>query len=168
MLHIIDSAVTPNADDTEVTDNVFTAHPSFHESAAARLPRFTYKARQAGRYRYGRILLAGEAAHLFPATGVAVNAGMADLQNWARPGLPDTYHAERHLVGGRTMLHTRATTGGLSGTAHRRAAAAPHGNAHRRSPHPLPHARRLSPSDGRYLRPPDLVLHTDKDVTGVA
>jgi hypothetical protein len=32
--------------------------------------RFTFKARQAERYRHGRILLAGDAAHLFPATGI--------------------------------------------------------------------------------------------------
>ncbi|MEV5839821.1 FAD-dependent monooxygenase [Nocardia sp. NPDC052112] len=32
----------------------------------------------ADRYRAGRILLAGDAAHLFPATGVAINAGMLD------------------------------------------------------------------------------------------
>ncbi|MER6002590.1 FAD-dependent monooxygenase [Nonomuraea angiospora] len=86
---------------------------------ALRLSRFTFKARQAERYREGRILLAGDAAHLFPATGVALNAGMldavnlawklaADLHGWAPTGLLDTYHSERHLAGARTMLHTRA------------------------------------------------------------
>ncbi|WP_246074750.1 FAD-dependent monooxygenase [Nonomuraea terrae] len=86
---------------------------------AARLSRFTFKARQAERYREGRILLAGDAAHLFPATGVALNAGMldavnlawklaADLHGTAPAGLLDTYHAERHLAGARTLLHTRA------------------------------------------------------------
>ncbi|MEU6782163.1 FAD-dependent monooxygenase [Nonomuraea angiospora] len=86
---------------------------------ALRLSRFTFKARQAERYRHGRILLAGDAAHLFPATGVALNAGMldavnlawklaADLHGWAPTGLLDTYHSERHLAGARTMLHTRA------------------------------------------------------------
>ncbi len=84
-----------------------------------RLSRFTFKARQAERYRAGRILLAGDAAHLFPATGVALNAGMldavnlawklaADIHGWAPAGLLDTYHGERHLAGDRTMLHTRA------------------------------------------------------------
>lgn len=84
-----------------------------------RLSRFTFKARQAERYRAGRILLAGDAAHLFPATGVALNAGMldavnlawklaAEVQGWAPDGLLDTYHDERHLAGARTMLHTRA------------------------------------------------------------
>ncbi|MFF4603641.1 FAD-dependent monooxygenase [Streptomyces sp. NPDC001339] len=84
-----------------------------------RLSRFTFKAQQAERYRDGRILLAGDAAHLFPATGVALNAGMldavnlawklaADVHGWAPAGLLDTYHDERHLAGARTMLHTQA------------------------------------------------------------
>ncbi|MEU7742014.1 FAD-dependent monooxygenase [Nonomuraea sp. NPDC049158] len=72
---------------------------------AHRLSRFTFKARQAERYRAGRILLAGDAAHLFPATGVALNAGLidavnlawklaADLHGHAPAGLLDTYHAD--------------------------------------------------------------------------
>ena len=84
-----------------------------------RLSRFTFQARQAERYRDGRILLAGDAAHLFPATGVALNAGMLDtvnlawklaagVQGWAPDGLLDTYHDERHFAGARTLLHTRA------------------------------------------------------------
>ncbi|WP_369392450.1 FAD-dependent monooxygenase [Streptomyces sp. CG1] len=84
-----------------------------------RLSHFTFKARQAERYRDGRIMLAGDAAHLFPATGVALNAGMldavnlawklaADVHGWAPAGLLDTYHDERHLAGTRTMLHTQA------------------------------------------------------------
>ncbi|MDX6550103.1 MAG: hypothetical protein QOJ31_787, partial [Gaiellales bacterium] len=84
-----------------------------------RLTRFTYHARHVERYRDGRILLAGDAAHLFPAPGVALNAGMidsvnlgwklaADIHGWAPAGLLDTYHDERHLAGERTLLHTRA------------------------------------------------------------
>lgn len=84
-----------------------------------RLSRFTFQARQADRYREGRIMLAGDAAHLFPATGVALNAGLLDTVNlawklgaavhgWAPPGLLDTYHEERHLAGARTLLHTEA------------------------------------------------------------
>ncbi|MEI8413009.1 MULTISPECIES: FAD-dependent monooxygenase [unclassified Kribbella] len=84
-----------------------------------RLSRFTFKARQAERYREGRVLVAGDAAHLFPATGVAMNAGMLDAVNlawklgaavhgWAPDGLLDSYHDERHLAGARTLLHTRA------------------------------------------------------------
>jgi 2-polyprenyl-6-methoxyphenol hydroxylase-like FAD-dependent oxidoreductase len=84
-----------------------------------RLTRFTFHARQVERYRDGRILLAGDAAHLFPAPGVALNAGLVDTVNlgwklaaaihgWAPAGLLDTYHDERHLAGERTLLHTRA------------------------------------------------------------
>jgi len=86
---------------------------------AIRLTRFTFHARHVERYRDGRILVAGDAAHLFPAPGVALNAGMIDSVNlawklaaaihgWAPAGLLDTYHAERHLAGERTLLHTRA------------------------------------------------------------
>ena len=84
-----------------------------------RLTRFTYHARHVERYRDGRILLAGDGAHLFPAGGVALGAGMLDSVNlgwklaaaihgWAPAGLLDTYHDERHLAGERTLLHTRA------------------------------------------------------------
>jgi 2-polyprenyl-6-methoxyphenol hydroxylase-like FAD-dependent oxidoreductase len=84
-----------------------------------RLSRYQFQARQAERYRDGRVLLAGDAAHLFPATGVGLNAGMldtvnlawklaADIQGWAPPGLLDTYHQERYLAGARALLHTRA------------------------------------------------------------
>jgi 2-polyprenyl-6-methoxyphenol hydroxylase-like FAD-dependent oxidoreductase len=84
-----------------------------------RLSRFTFKDRHAERYRDGRILLAGDAAHLLPATGVALNLGMldsvnlawklaADIQGWAPAGLLDTYHDERHATGARALLQTRA------------------------------------------------------------
>ena len=84
-----------------------------------RLTRFTFHARQVERYRDGRILLAGDAAHLFPAPGVALGVGLldtvnlgwklaADIQGWAPVGLLDTYHDERHLAAARTLLHTQA------------------------------------------------------------
>ncbi|WP_405911554.1 FAD-dependent monooxygenase [Streptomyces sp. NBC_00963] len=84
-----------------------------------RLSRYQFQDRQADRYREGRVLLAGDAAHQFPATGVALSAGMLDAVNlawklaaevhgWAPPGLLDTYQSERHAAGARTLLHTRA------------------------------------------------------------
>lgn len=84
-----------------------------------RLTRFGYSAKQADTYRDGRVFLAGDAAHLFPAGGVAVNAGMLDATNlawklaatvhgWAPPDLLDTYSSERHAAAERTLLHTRA------------------------------------------------------------
>ena len=84
-----------------------------------RLIRFTFHARQVERYRDGRILVAGDAAHLFPAPGVALNADMLDSVNlgwklaaaihgWAPAGLLDTYDDERQLAAERTMLHAQA------------------------------------------------------------
>jgi FAD binding domain-containing protein/aromatic ring hydroxylase-like protein len=84
-----------------------------------RMTRFGYSAKQADTYRDGRVFLAGDAAHLFPAGGVAVNAGMLDAANlawklagsvhgWAPPGLLDTYSDERRAAAERTLLHTRA------------------------------------------------------------
>ncbi|GAB2872797.1 FAD-dependent monooxygenase [Nocardioides pacificus] len=84
-----------------------------------RMTRFGYSAKQADTYRVGRVFLAGDAAHLFPAGGVAVNAGMLDAANlawklaasvegWAPSGLLDTYDEERRAAAERTLLHTRA------------------------------------------------------------
>ena len=84
-----------------------------------RLSRYGFQARQAERYRDGRILLAGDAAHQFPATGIGINVGMSDAVNlawklaaviggWAPAGLLDTYHDERHFAGARALLQTQA------------------------------------------------------------
>ncbi|MFJ6567682.1 FAD-dependent monooxygenase [Streptomyces sp. NPDC091292] len=71
--------------------------------------------RQLTRYRHGRILFAGDAAHRqMPIGGQALNLGLQDAVNlgWklalhvrglAHPGLLDTYHAERHTVGHRVL-----------------------------------------------------------------
>lgn len=84
-----------------------------------RLSRYQFQARQAERYRAGRVLVAGDAAHGFPMTGVGLTAGMldavnlawklaADLQGWAPAGLLDSYHDERHFAGTRIMMQTQA------------------------------------------------------------
>ena len=84
------------------------------------ISRFTDAARQAASYRKGRVLLAGDAAHIHPPdggqglqTGVqdAVNLGwkLAAVINGSSPEtLLDTYHAERHPVGARTLRTTLA------------------------------------------------------------
>ena len=92
---------------------------NFPMGEAHRLSRYRMQARQADRYRAGRVFVAGDAAHLFPATGVGLNAGLsdavnlawklaADLKGHAPSGLLDTYDQERRLAGNRTMLHTLA------------------------------------------------------------
>jgi 2-polyprenyl-6-methoxyphenol hydroxylase-like FAD-dependent oxidoreductase len=84
-----------------------------------RLTRFTFHAREVERYRDGRILMAGDAAHLFPSPGIALGAGLldsvnlgwklaADVQGWAPDGLLDTYDDERRLAAARNMLHAQA------------------------------------------------------------
>jgi 2-polyprenyl-6-methoxyphenol hydroxylase-like FAD-dependent oxidoreductase len=84
-----------------------------------RLTRFTFHAREVEQYRDGRILMAGDAAHLFPSPGVALGAGLldsvnlgwklaADIHGWAPDGLLDTYHDERRLACTRNMLHAQA------------------------------------------------------------
>ncbi|CAA9254378.1 MAG: 2-polyprenyl-6-methoxyphenol hydroxylase and related FAD-dependent oxidoreductases [uncultured Acidimicrobiales bacterium] len=84
------------------------------------ISRFTDMARQADSYRRGRVLLAGDAAHIHPphggqgmGTGVqdAMNLGwkLAQVVNETSPeSLLDTYHAERHLVGARVLRNTMA------------------------------------------------------------
>ncbi|MFC5663104.1 FAD-dependent monooxygenase [Kitasatospora misakiensis] len=84
------------------------------------LSRFGDATRQAERYRVGRVLLAGDAAHIHPPTGgQGLNLGVQDAFNlgwklaaevagWAPEGLLDTYHAERHPVGARVLTNTRA------------------------------------------------------------
>ncbi|MDX3585439.1 rifampin monooxygenase [Streptomyces europaeiscabiei] len=84
------------------------------------LSRFGDATRQAERYRVGRVLLAGDAAHTHPPTGgQGLNLGVQDAFNlgwklaaaingWAPEGLLDSYHAERHPVAARVLVNTRA------------------------------------------------------------
>lgn len=86
------------------------------------LSRFGNSARLAARYRTGRVLVAGDAAHIhFPAGGVGLNVGLQDAFNlgWklaavvrrrAPASLLDTYHAERHPVGADLLVSSQAQT----------------------------------------------------------
>jgi len=89
-------------------------------AAVHRATTFTDRARQASAYRRGRVLLAGDAAHVHSALGgQGLNAGLGDAFNlgWklaatvrgdAPGGLLDTYHAERHPVGAWVLEWSRA------------------------------------------------------------
>jgi 2-polyprenyl-6-methoxyphenol hydroxylase-like FAD-dependent oxidoreductase len=82
--------------------------------------RFTDHARQASTYCKGRIILAGDAAHVHsPFGGQGLNLGIGDAMNlgwklaaqvngWAPEGLLDTYTGERHPVGAAVLDWTRA------------------------------------------------------------
>ncbi|MEV0748616.1 rifampin monooxygenase [Streptomyces sp. NPDC050273] len=84
------------------------------------MSRFGDATRQAERYRAGRVLLAGDAAHIHPPTGgQGLNLGVQDAFNlgWklaaevhgrAPEGLLDSYHSERHPVGAAVLDNTRA------------------------------------------------------------
>ncbi|MFG3578093.1 rifampin monooxygenase [Micromonospora chersina] len=84
------------------------------------LSRFGDATRLAERYRVGRVLLAGDAAHVHPPIGGqglnlgvqdAVNLGWklaAQVRGWAPETLLDTYHAERHPVAEDVLDNTRA------------------------------------------------------------
>lgn len=165
---------------------------SFPVGEVTRLSRYGFQARQAERYRDGRILVAGDAAHQFPATGIGINVGMLDAVNlgwklaaaiggWVPGGLLDTYHEERHFAGARALLQTQAQV------------------ALRRGQDPAAEALRelflelladeqplrrigalIAGTDIRYPLPnpsrhaltgtfaPDLTLHTDQGTTSVA
>lgn len=84
------------------------------------LSRFTDMTRQAAAYRQGRVLLAGDAAHIHPPQGgQGLNTGVQDAVNlgWklaqvvrgtSPDSLLDTYHAERHPVGAQVLQNTLA------------------------------------------------------------
>lgn len=94
----------------------------FGMHSPAWLSRYGNASYQAKRYRRGRILLAGDAAHQhMPAGGVGMNVGIQDAMNlgWklaavvqarAPEALLDTYHAERHPVGIDLLESTGAQT----------------------------------------------------------
>jgi 2-polyprenyl-6-methoxyphenol hydroxylase-like FAD-dependent oxidoreductase len=88
--------------------------------SAAWISRFTDATRQAVSYRKGRVLLAGDAAHIHsPMGGQGLSVGVQDAVNlgWklaqvvkgtSPESLLDTYHDERHPVAARVLHNTMA------------------------------------------------------------
>jgi 2-polyprenyl-6-methoxyphenol hydroxylase-like FAD-dependent oxidoreductase len=84
------------------------------------ISRFGNATRLAADYRRGRVLLAGDAAHIhFASAAQGLNTGVQDAVNlgwklagelagWAPPGLLDSYHQERHPVGRRVCMYSQA------------------------------------------------------------
>ncbi|MEN3540413.1 FAD-dependent monooxygenase [Microbispora sp. ZYX-F-249] len=112
--------------DTPVTDEEIIAGlravygPETILGAVDNASRFTDATRQVEHYRVGRVLFAGDAAHIHPPLGgQGLNLGIQDAFNlgWklaatvrdrAPSGLLDSYHAERHPVGAQVLHHTSA------------------------------------------------------------
>ncbi|MFC9873141.1 rifampin monooxygenase [Nocardia salmonicida] len=99
---------------------IATAGTDFGVHSPRWLSRFGDGTRQAEHYRVGRVLLAGDAAHIHPpAGGQGLNLGVQDAFNlgwklaaqingWAPSGLLDTYETERHPVAADVLDNTRA------------------------------------------------------------
>jgi 2-polyprenyl-6-methoxyphenol hydroxylase-like FAD-dependent oxidoreductase len=103
---------------SETLEAVFGTDFGVHN--ATWISRFTDAPRQAAAYRSGRVLLAGDAAHVhYPAGGQGLSLGVQDAVNlgWklaqvvkgiSPDRLLDTYHSERHPVAARALRYTMA------------------------------------------------------------
>ncbi|MBM7774482.1 2-polyprenyl-6-methoxyphenol hydroxylase-like FAD-dependent oxidoreductase [Actinokineospora baliensis] len=114
-----DRSVPPTLDEFKTQLRALTG-TDFGVHTPRWLSRFGDATRLAERYRVGRVLLAGDAAHIHPPVGgQGLNLGIqdafnlgwklaADLNGWAPTDLLDTYHAERHPVAAAVLENTRA------------------------------------------------------------
>jgi len=114
-----DRSVPPTIGDFKRQLRVF-AGTDFGVHSPRWLSRFSDATRLAARYRVGRVLLAGDAAHVHPPWGgqglnlgihEAFNLGWklaAEVCGWAPEGLLDSYHTERHPVARDVLDNTRA------------------------------------------------------------
>lgn len=122
---LVESQVRQGEEPTldELREALVAVHGSdFGVHAVTWLSRFSDAARQAAAYRAGRILLAGDAAHVHsPQGGQGLNLGIQDAVNlgWklaqvvhgnSAPELLDSYPKERHPVAARVLKHTLAAT----------------------------------------------------------
>jgi 2-polyprenyl-6-methoxyphenol hydroxylase-like FAD-dependent oxidoreductase len=114
-----DRTVPPTLEEVKQQLRVF-AGTDFGVHSPRWLSRFGDATRLAERYRTGRVLLAGDAAHIHPpAGGQGLNLGIQDAFNlgwklaaeaggWAPEGLLDSYHTERHPVAADVLDTARA------------------------------------------------------------
>ncbi len=114
-----DRATAPTFEEFKQQLRVF-AGTDFGVHSPRWLSRFGDATRLAEHYRTGRVLLAGDAAHIHPPTGgQGLNLGIQDAFNlgwklaaevggWAPEGLLDSYHTERHPVAADVLDNTRA------------------------------------------------------------
>jgi rifampicin monooxygenase len=114
-----DSSVPPTIEEIKEQLRAY-ADTDFGVHSPRWLSRFGDAARQAERYRSGRVLLAGDAAHIHAPLGAqGLNLGIQDAFNlgwklaaeiagWAPDGLLDTYETERHPVAAAVLDTIRA------------------------------------------------------------
>jgi 2-polyprenyl-6-methoxyphenol hydroxylase-like FAD-dependent oxidoreductase len=114
-----DRAEPPTLDDVKEQLRI-TAATDFGVHSPRWLSRFGDATRLASHYRVGRVLLAGDAAHVHPPIGgQGLNLGVqdafnlgwklaAEVRGWAPDTLLDTYEAERHPVAADVLDNTRA------------------------------------------------------------
>jgi len=118
---LLESGSEPTLHDlSEALITVFGTDFGIHNPTS--LSRFTDRTRQAASYRVGRVLLAGDSAHVqYPAGGQGLSLGVQDAVNlgWklaqvvsgtSPERLLDTYHDERHPVAARALQYTMAQT----------------------------------------------------------